>query len=84
MERPRTPPAAPDPRRRRFASSSSPPPDGVARSSGAGVRGRPRRARRFAASVLFVDDDVPFAKVLSDLAHEMDYQCLVAHTRTTR
>jgi len=30
--------------------------------------------------LLAVDDDVPFAKILADLAHEMGYQCVVAHT----
>ena len=30
--------------------------------------------------VLVVEDDVPFAQILFDLAHELDFQCLVAHT----
>ena len=34
------------------------------------------RTRRF---LLVVEDDVPFAKILFDLAHEVGFQCLVAH-----
>jgi signal transduction histidine kinase/DNA-binding response OmpR family regulator/CHASE3 domain sensor protein len=29
--------------------------------------------------VLVVEDDVPFAYILRDLAHELDFQCLLAH-----
>jgi signal transduction histidine kinase/CheY-like chemotaxis protein/CHASE3 domain sensor protein len=29
--------------------------------------------------ILIVEDDVPFAEILRDLAHEMDFQCVVVH-----
>ena len=29
--------------------------------------------------ILVIEDDVPFAHILFDLAHELDYHCLVAH-----
>ena len=29
--------------------------------------------------ILVIEDDVAFARILFDLAHELDYQCLVAH-----
>ena len=29
--------------------------------------------------ILVIEDDVPFAQILFDLAHELGYQCLVAH-----
>jgi CheY-like chemotaxis protein len=31
-------------------------------------------------TILVVEDDVPFARILFDLAHEQDFQCLVAAT----
>jgi CheY-like chemotaxis protein len=30
--------------------------------------------------ILVVEDDVPFAEILRDLAHEMDFQCVAVHT----
>ncbi len=30
--------------------------------------------------ILVVEDDVPFARILNDLAHELDFQCIVATT----
>ena len=74
--------AAPDPGRRRVGHDA------------ATRRGRERRApRRRPASpttatastpsrrlVLVVEDDAAFAEILLDLAHELDFQCLVAHS----
>lgn len=31
-------------------------------------------------TVLVIEDDIPFAKILYDIAHELDYGCLVSHT----
>jgi CheY-like chemotaxis protein/CHASE3 domain sensor protein len=39
-------------------------------------RARLDRSRRL---VLVVEDDVTFAKILADLAHELEFQCVVAH-----
>jgi signal transduction histidine kinase/CheY-like chemotaxis protein/CHASE3 domain sensor protein len=33
-------------------------------------------------SVLVIEDEVEFAKILYDLAHEMDYRCIVTHSAT--
>src|SRR5262249_39449850 len=30
--------------------------------------------------ILIVEDDPPFATILRDLAHELDFQCIIAHT----
>ena len=29
--------------------------------------------------LLVIEDDIPFARILLDLSHELDFQCLVAH-----
>ncbi|MFL6658586.1 MAG: response regulator [Massilia sp.] len=36
--------------------------------------------RKGERSVLVIEDDVSFARILYDLAHEMNYRCLVAHS----
>ena len=43
-------------------------------------RDDPRGERR---TVLVVEDDEPFARILFDLAHELGYRCLVAHEADT-
>jgi CheY-like chemotaxis protein len=39
---------------------------------------RPRARRRRRRTVLVIEDEPDFARILYDLAHDMDYRCLVA------
>lgn len=70
---PRAPALSPVPRR---DVSSAPPTQVMMRPSVEDDRGRLDASRRV---VLVVEDDVAFAKILVDLAHERQFQCLVAH-----
>ncbi len=64
------------PRRpRRVGSAGAPGPAPRRRS-----RTIARSSRRAGATVLVIEDDLRFARILCDLAHEQDFQCLVATT----
>ena len=64
----------PDRRRERPRARRSPP---TARAPSPTIATRVDPGRRL---VLVVEDDPAFAKILLDLAHELDFQCLVATT----
>jgi signal transduction histidine kinase/CheY-like chemotaxis protein/CHASE3 domain sensor protein len=68
----RTPEAPPPPPR--APRPATPPAAHVADDRDALVAGSRR--------ILIVEDDVRFAEVLRDIAHEMDFQCILAHTAT--
>ncbi len=81
---PHWPAEPPPPRPALSGAQATPPPsprEGPGRVAPAGPafeddRGALDRRRRL---VLVIEDDVAFAKILFDLAHEMEFQCVVAH-----
>lgn len=85
---PSAPPASPH--RTEWTESArldNPPPVGVASAAAHSVSGRPRiseddRGRLTGNDrvILVVEDDEPFSRILYDLVHELDFQCLIANT----
>jgi CheY-like chemotaxis protein len=69
------PAAAPAPQAMAPAPSAPPAAKPRARSSFADDRQQAREERR---SVLVIEDDTTFARILFDLAHELGYHCMVA------
>jgi signal transduction histidine kinase/DNA-binding response OmpR family regulator len=78
MERP-APSAPPEPKRsprtRRLKSRAQPP-----ASTTPAVADDRDRLDGSGRVILVIEDDLPFARILLDLAHEMQFQCLVAST----
>ncbi|QYF94520.1 response regulator [Massilia sp. PAMC28688] len=72
-----TPPAAALPASRPAAPAAAP--SSAAPAVTAQFPDDRARERDGARTVLVIEDDVTFARILFDLAHEMQYHCLVAH-----
>ena len=73
---PLAPLAAPKPQETGSVPAALPAPAAPSRPPFADDRDKLDRRRRF---ILIIEDDVSFAQILSDLAHEMGFQCIVAH-----